>query len=112
MPADIRDPDFEPEWLWGTRVTAEAARAARVESRTSQERFKIYERLILAACEARKRRDVPNTVANYRSDRPLGRRAELAGAIAKSHRYQVLNEGENHVNRQREAIVPRLYVVG
>jgi len=63
MPADARDPDFEPEWLWGTRVTAEAARAARAKSRTSQERFEIYELLILAACEARKRRDVPNTVA-------------------------------------------------
>jgi hypothetical protein len=59
MPADIPDPDFEPEWLWGTRVTAEAARAARAKGRTSQERFQIYERLIFAACAARKRRESP-----------------------------------------------------
>jgi len=54
MPTDTPDPDFEAEWLWGTRVTAEAARAAMVRGRTSQERFEIYERLIWAAYEARK----------------------------------------------------------
>jgi hypothetical protein len=76
MPADIPDPDFEPEWLWSTRVTAEAARAARVESRTSQERFEIYERLIQAAFEARKRRDVPNPVANTEATDHRGRRTQ------------------------------------
>jgi hypothetical protein len=53
MPIDTPDPDFEPEWLWSTRVTAEAARAAMVTGRTSRERFEIYERLIWAAYEAR-----------------------------------------------------------
>jgi hypothetical protein len=43
MPADIPDPDFEPEWLWATRVTAQAAGAATVKGRTSQERFELYE---------------------------------------------------------------------
>ena len=59
MPADTPDPDFEPEWLWATRVTAEAAGAATAKGRTSQERFELYERLILAACEARKRPESP-----------------------------------------------------
>ena len=59
MPADIPDPDFEPEWLWGTRVTAEAARVASVKGRTPQERFQIYERLILAACKERQRCESP-----------------------------------------------------
>jgi hypothetical protein len=59
MPAEISDPDFEPEWLWGTRVTAEAARAAMVTGRSPQERFEIYERLIVAACEERLRRKSP-----------------------------------------------------
>jgi hypothetical protein len=59
MPDDIPDPDFEPEWLWGTRVTAEAARVASVNGRTPQERFQMYERLILAACEERQRRESP-----------------------------------------------------
>jgi hypothetical protein len=60
MPADIPDPDFEPEWLWGTRVTAEAARVASVKGRTPQERFQMYERLISAACEERQRRKSPD----------------------------------------------------
>ena len=60
MPADIPDPDFEPEWLWGTRVTAEAARVASVKGRTPQERFQIYERLILAACEEGQRHKSPD----------------------------------------------------
>ena len=59
MPHDIPDPDFEPAWLWATRVTAEAARAALVEGRTPQERFAIYERLILAACGERQRCESP-----------------------------------------------------
>jgi hypothetical protein len=56
MPVDVPDPAFDPKWLWATRVTAEAARAAMVQGRTPQERFEIYERLILAACEERQRR--------------------------------------------------------
>lgn len=56
MPTDIADPYFEPAWLWATRVTAEAARAALTKGRTPQERFDIYERLILAACEEQQRR--------------------------------------------------------
>lgn len=56
MPVEALDRDFEPKWLWATRVTAEAARAAMVQGRTPQERFEIYERLILAACEERQRR--------------------------------------------------------
>ena len=59
MAASAPDPDFEPEWLWGTRVTAEAARAAMLEGRTRQERFEIYERVILAACEERRRHKDP-----------------------------------------------------
>jgi hypothetical protein len=59
MPVDVPDPTFEPKWLWATRVTAEAARAAMVHGRTSQERYEIYERLILAACEERQRRKSP-----------------------------------------------------
>jgi len=59
MPVDVSDPDFEPKWLWATRVTAEAARAAMVKGRTPQERFEIYEQLILAACEERQRRKNP-----------------------------------------------------
>jgi hypothetical protein len=55
MPADVANPDFEPEWLWATRVTAEAARAAMVKGHTRQERFEIYERLILVACQERQR---------------------------------------------------------
>jgi hypothetical protein len=50
---------IDPKWLWATRVTAEAARAAMVQGRTPQERFEIYERLILAACEERQRRENP-----------------------------------------------------
>lgn len=53
MTLDVSDPDFEPKWQWATRVTAESARAAMVQGRTPQERFEIYERLILAACEKR-----------------------------------------------------------
>ena len=53
MTLDVSDPDFEPKWRWATRVTAESARAAMVQGQTSQERFEIYERLILAACEKR-----------------------------------------------------------
>ena len=52
-PSGAFDLDFEPEWLWATRVTAEAAHAAMAKGRTPQERFEIYERLILAACEER-----------------------------------------------------------
>lgn len=59
MPADITDPDFEPEWLWGTRITAEAAHVASVEGRSPRERFEIYERLILTAYEKRQRRESP-----------------------------------------------------
>jgi hypothetical protein len=59
MPINAPDPDFDPKWLWATRVTAEAARAAMVKGRTPQERFEIYERLILAACEGRQRRKNP-----------------------------------------------------
>jgi hypothetical protein len=59
MSADIPDPDFEPEWLWGTRVTAEAARVATEKGRTPQERFHVYEQLILSACEERQRRESP-----------------------------------------------------
>lgn len=70
MPADIPDSDFEPEWLWRTRVTAEAARVASVKGRTPQERFQMYERLILAACEERQRRERPE------------RRASIAAATA------------------------------
>jgi hypothetical protein len=55
MPADVANPNFEAEWLWATRVTAEAARAAMVKGRTRQERFEIYERLILVACQERQR---------------------------------------------------------
>jgi hypothetical protein len=58
-PSGVLDPDFEPEWLWATRVTAEAARAAMARGRTPQERFAIYERLILAACKERGRRKSP-----------------------------------------------------
>jgi hypothetical protein len=56
MSVDVPDQAFDPKWLWATRVTAEAARAAMVQGRTPQERFEIYERLILAACEERQRR--------------------------------------------------------
>jgi hypothetical protein len=59
MPIDALDRDFEPKWLWATRVTAEAARAAMVQGRTPRERFEIYERLISAACEERQRRKSP-----------------------------------------------------
>ena len=59
MTFDASAPDFEPKWLWATRVTAEAARAAMVQGRTQQERFEIYERLILAACEERQHRTRP-----------------------------------------------------
>ena len=59
MAANIPDPDFEPAWLWGTRVTAEAARVAMREGRTRQERFEIFERLISAACEKRQRHRDP-----------------------------------------------------
>jgi hypothetical protein len=55
----IPDPDFESEWLWGTRITAEAARAASVRGRNPRERFEIYERLILEAYEERQRRESP-----------------------------------------------------
>jgi hypothetical protein len=55
MPADIPNPDSEPRWLWATRVTAFAARAAIVGGRTREERFEIYERLITSACEERQR---------------------------------------------------------
>jgi hypothetical protein len=59
MAATVPDADFEPEWLWATRITAQAARAAMGEGRTPQERFAIYERLILAGCEERHRRTSP-----------------------------------------------------
>lgn len=59
MPVDVTDPDFEPKWLWATRVTAEAAHAAMVKGRTPQERYEIYEQLILVACEERQRRKSP-----------------------------------------------------
>jgi hypothetical protein len=55
MTLDVSDPDLEPKWRWATRVTAESARAAMAEGRTPQERFEIYERLIIAACEKRQR---------------------------------------------------------
>jgi hypothetical protein len=58
-PWEVLDPDFEPEWLWATRVTAEAARAAMAKGRTAQERFAIYEQLIVAACEQRGHRKRP-----------------------------------------------------
>jgi hypothetical protein len=72
MHVDMPDPDFEPEWLWATRVTAQAAGAATVKGRTSQERFELYERLILAACEARKRRESPE---------PSGSKTEATASI-------------------------------
>lgn len=53
MSLDVSDPDFEPKWRWATRVTAESARAAMAQGSTPRERFEIYERLILAACEKR-----------------------------------------------------------
>jgi hypothetical protein len=59
MCADIPDPDFEPQWLWATRVTAEAARAAMVKGRTPREHFEIYEQLILALCNERQREKTP-----------------------------------------------------
>jgi hypothetical protein len=59
MPAEIPDPDFEPEWLWGTRITAEAAHVSGVKGRTPRERFEIYERLISAAYKERQRRESP-----------------------------------------------------
>ena len=59
MPTDIPVRDFEPEWLWRTRVTAEAARVAMVKGRTAQERCEIYERLILAAFKERQHRKSP-----------------------------------------------------
>jgi hypothetical protein len=62
VPANIPDPDIEPQWLWATRVTAEAARVAMVEGRTPRERFETYERLILVACEERQRRKNPQSV--------------------------------------------------
>jgi hypothetical protein len=62
MPADISDPDFEPEWLWNTRVTAEAARAAMINGRTRLQRVEIYQRLISEACEARQRRKNPQHI--------------------------------------------------
>jgi hypothetical protein len=64
MPVDVPDPAFDPKWLWATRVTAEAARAAMVQGRTRQERFEIYERLILAAWEERQRRKNPKPGAS------------------------------------------------
>jgi hypothetical protein len=75
MPIDDPDPDFEPKWLWATRVTAEAARAAMVQGRTPQERFEIYQRLILAACEARQRRKSPQpstSIAEATASLPAG----------------------------------------
>jgi len=59
MPADTSDPDFEPEWLWNTRITAEAARVAMMDGRTTPQRVEIYHRLISAACEERQRRKNP-----------------------------------------------------
>ncbi len=59
MAAGAPAPDFEPEWLWGTRVTAEAARAAMLEGQTRQERCEIYQRIILAACAERQRQRDP-----------------------------------------------------
>jgi hypothetical protein len=53
VPADRTD--TEPEWLWATRITAEAARAAMVNGRTPRERAETYERLILTAREERQR---------------------------------------------------------
>ncbi len=50
------DPESDAAWLWATRVTAEAARAALATGRTPRERFEVYERLIGAACEERQRR--------------------------------------------------------
>jgi hypothetical protein len=69
MTASVPDRDFEPEWLWGTRVTAEAARTAMLEGRTRQERFEIYERLISAACAERRRHKDPE------QDRAIAERA-------------------------------------
>jgi hypothetical protein len=80
MPADIPDSDFEPEWLWGTRVTAEAARAAMVRGRTSQERFAIYERLIRVACEARKGYQSPE-----RSDSITEATASIPGNLLNNY---------------------------
>ena len=59
MPSDIPNPGSEPNWVWATRVTAQAARAAMAKGRTPQERFEIYHRLVLAACEEPQRRQSP-----------------------------------------------------
>src|SRR5258708_5261625 len=55
MSADFHDSDFEPEWVWNTRVTAEAARAAFANGQPSQERFELFEQLILTAGKKRTR---------------------------------------------------------
>ena len=89
MPADTPDPDFEPEWLWGTRVTAEAAHAASVKGRTPQERFEIYECLILAAHEARQRRENP----------------EHSGSIAEATAYIPGNLLYNYVEFEDSIII-------
>ena len=86
MPADISDPAFEPEWLWGTRVTAEAARAAMVTGRTPQERFEIYERLIVAACEERQRRKSPEH---------SGSTAEPTASIQRSLLYNYIESEDS-----------------
>ena len=46
--------DREPDWVWNTRVTAEAARAALLSSQIPQERFQLFEKLTVAACQGRK----------------------------------------------------------
>ncbi|HVH82191.1 MAG TPA: hypothetical protein VM782_22530 [Stellaceae bacterium] len=44
------------DWVWGTQITAEAARIALSTGKSPRERFEIYERLILLACKQRDRR--------------------------------------------------------
>jgi hypothetical protein len=77
MPVDVPDPAFDPKWLWATRVTAEAARAAMVQGRTPQERFEIYERLILAACEERQRRRNPKPSTSIAAEATASLAADL-----------------------------------
>jgi tetratricopeptide (TPR) repeat protein len=54
MSADWHASDREPQWVWNTRVTDEAARAALAKGQTPQERFELFEQIIAAACQERK----------------------------------------------------------
>ena len=55
MPDNIDKSDIEPDWQWRTRVTNEAASVALAKGRTPQERFEIFDQLVMAACQERER---------------------------------------------------------